>query len=147
MQAIKNRKAYFDYFIQDKYEAGLSLMGPEVKSIRAGKATLSDSYVRIKQGEAFVINMYIAPYEYAHNMDIQTKRSRKLLLHKKEIEQIERTLKEKAGTVVPLKLYFNARGKAKLQIAVAKGKQKHDKRDSLKKKVQQREIDRAMKHT
>ena len=144
--SIQNKKAFHDYFIDEKFEAGIALMGPEVKSIRNGKAALTDAYVRLKQGEAYIVNMYIAPYECTHHMDLDSKRSRKLLLHKKELIRLTVKMKEKGLTIIPLRLYFNARNKAKVEIALGKGKQKFDKRQDLKKKVQQREVDRAMRH-
>ena len=140
---IENKKARFDYFISDRYEAGIALNGAEVKSIRDGKASLKESYVRVKEDEAFVVSMYVSPYEMSSEKTYDSRRTRKLLLHKSEIVKLNTKMKEKGFSVIPLKLYFK-RGKAKLQIVLAKGKRKYDKRQSLKKKTQQREVATAM---
>jgi len=141
---IKNKKAYFEYAISDKFEAGIALMGSEVKSIRDGKASLIDAYVRIKNNEAFVINCYIAPYSHTTDEKYNPRRERKLLMHKHEITKLETKLKQKGFTIVPLSLYFK-RGKAKLEVGLGKGKKSFDKRESIKKRMQQREMDRGLK--
>lgn len=141
---IKNKKAYFEYAITDKAEAGIALKGSEVKSIRNGKASLVDSYVRIKNKEAFIVNAYIAPYSFTQDDTYDSRRSRKLLLHAHEIVQFETKLNQKGFTIVPLRLYFR-RGRVKIEIGLGKGKKTFDKRESIKKKMQQREIDRQMK--
>ncbi|MBN2427880.1 MAG: SsrA-binding protein SmpB [Deltaproteobacteria bacterium] len=139
-----NKKAYHDYFIEEVYEAGLALMGPEVKSLRTGKVNLKESYCRISRGELFVSNMHISPYEFGNRENPDPLRVRKLLLHRHEIEKLVRKVDEKGLTLVPTKLYFKD-GKAKLEVGVAKGKRLYDKRDSLKRKEAGREVARAIK--
>jgi SsrA-binding protein len=141
---IKNKKAYFDYVITDKTEAGIALRGSEVKAIRDGKASLVDSYVRIKNKEAFIVNAYIAPYSFTQDDAYDSRRTRKLLLHKHEIVQLETKLNQKGFTIVPLRLHFK-RGRVKVEIGLGKGKKTFDKRQSIKKKMQQREIQRQIK--
>ncbi len=141
---IENRKARHDYFISDTYEAGIALKGCEVKSVRGGKANLKDSYVRFDRGEAFVVSMHISEYGYSQEKGIDVRRSRKLLLHRSEIEKLSGSVSQKGYSIIPIKLYFK-RGKAKLLIAICKGKHRHDKRQDLKKKVHEREMDRAKK--
>lgn len=139
-----NKKAYHDYFIIDTYEAGIELQGTEIKSIRNGSVNLKDSFIRIKNGEAFVENMHIAPYDQGNIFNHEPRRLRKLLLHKKEIRKLEKSIQEQGLTIVPTKLYFNT-SKAKLEIALVKGKKLFDKRNDLKEKAMQRDIDKAMK--
>lgn len=139
-----NKKAYHDYFIEEVYEAGLSLMGPEVKSLRTGKVNLKESYCRISKGEVFVSNMHISPYEFGNRENPDPLRVRKLLLHRHEIGRLIRKVEEKGLTLVPTKLYFK-NGRAKLEVGVAKGKRLYDKRESLKRKEAGREMDRAVK--
>jgi len=139
-----NRKAYHDFEILEKYEAGLVLQGSEVKAIRAGRVNLKDSFVKFVKGEPFVFGMHISHLDSANpHFRPDEKRPRKLLLHKKEINKLLGKTSEKGYTVVPLKLYFNHRNRAKLEIALAKGKTLHDKRQALKKKIMDREA-RAM---
>ena len=140
-----NKKAYHDYFIIDTYEAGIELQGTEIKSIRNGSVNLKDSFIRIKNGEAFVENMHIAPYDQGNIFNHEPRRLRKLLLHKKEIRKLEKSIQEQGLTIVPTKLYFNT-SKAKLEIALMKGKKLFDKRNDLKEKAMQRDIDKAMKN-
>lgn len=140
-----NKKAYHDYFIIDTYEAGIELQGTEIKSIRNGSVNLKDSFIRIKKGEAFVENMHIAPYDQGNIFNHELRRLRKLLLHKKEIRKLEKSIQEQGLTIVPTKLYFNT-SKAKLEIALVKGKKLFDKRNDLKEKAMQRDIDKAMKN-
>ena len=140
-----NKKAYHDYFIIDTYEAGIELQGTEIKSIRNGSVNLKDSFIRIKNGEAFVENMHIAPYDQGNIFNHEPRRLRKLLLHKKEIRKLEKSIQEQGLTIVPTKLYFNT-SKAKLEIALVKGKKLFDKRNDLKEKAMQRDIDKAMKN-
>jgi SsrA-binding protein len=139
-----NKKAYHDYFIEEVYEAGLALLGPEVKSLRAGRVNLKESYCRVSNGEVFVTNMHINPYEFSSGESPDPLRMRKLLLHHHEIDRLVRKVDEKGLTLVPTKLYFK-NGKAKLEIGVAKGKRLYDKRESLKRKEAGREIQRAVK--
>src|SRR5690554_3760622 len=140
----QNRKASHDYFIEDTYEAGLVLKGTEIKSIRAGKASLNDAHVRIIDGEAFVINMHIAPYDQGNRFNHDPTRTRKLLLHRREIDKLAGQVQQKGYTIVPLKLYIKD-GYAKLLIGLARGKKLYDKREDLKQKQMKREIDRALK--
>ncbi len=142
----KNKKAYHDYFIEEKFEAGLVLSGGEVKGIRARRVNLKDSFIRIDDGEAVLFNMHIGRLETTHHFYGHEERgSRKLLLHKKQIQQMQKAVERDGYTIVPLQLYFNARNLVKVQIAIAKGKQLHDKRHDLKQKDMKRDIDRAMK--
>jgi SsrA-binding protein len=139
-----NRKARHEYFIEDQYEAGLSLLGTEVKSLRMGRANLKDSYARIKRGEIFVYQMHISPYPFAYYNNHEPLRPRKLLLHKHEINKLYGKVNEKGYALIPLKLYFKE-GKAKLTLALAKGKRSHDKRDTIRRRDQKRELDRMKK--
>ncbi len=142
---IKNKKAYFEYEILDKYTAGIQLFGTEIKSIRQGKASLSDSYCQFFNGELFVRNLHISEYEMGTHNNHIPKRDRKLLLNKKELEKIERKTKESGFTIATLRLFLNENGLAKLEIAIAKGKKLYDKRETLKQKDSNRQINRAMK--
>ena len=142
--ACENRKARHDYFIHEAYEAGLELHGTEVKSLRAGKANLKDSYAVIKNGEVFVENMHISPYEKGNIFNHDPLRPRKLLMHKAEILKLLGKTKEKGFTLVPLKIYFK-QGRAKLELALASGKHNYDKRQSLQAKAAKREVERALK--
>ena len=139
-----NRKASFLYEIIEKYEAGISLYGPEIKSVKAGKANLSDGYVVIKDGESLLLNVHISPYEKANRENKDPLRTRVLLLHKHEILKLLGKIKEKNLTVVPLKMYLKA-GRAKVEIALVKGKKNYDKRASIKEKENKREVERAIK--
>ena len=139
-----NRKARYDYFIENEYEAGLVLQGTEVKSLRLGKANLKDSYARIQDGEVFVYQMHIGPYPFAYYNNHDPLRPRKLLLHKQEIKRLYSKVNEKGHSLIPLKLYFK-KGKAKLTLALAKGKRKYDKREAIKRRDEQRELDRERK--
>ena len=141
----QNRKARHDYFIDDVMEAGMVLLGAEVKSLRDGRANLVDSYARIKNGEVFLYKMHISPYPFAHHIQLDPIRPRKLLLNKREIKRLIGKTEEKGYTLVPTKVYF-ARGRAKVEIALAKGKRKYDKRHALKEKEMKREVDEAKKH-
>ncbi len=142
----KNKKAYHDYFIEDKFEAGLVLSGSEVKGIRAHRVNLKDSFIRFVKGEAYLFNAHIGRLETTHHFYGHEERgSRKLLLHKKELAKLQKAVDRDGYTVVPLQLYFNNRNIAKLQIALAKGKHLHDKRQDLKERDQKRDIARAMK--
>ncbi len=141
----ENRKARRDYFIVAQYEAGLVLKGTEVKSLRLGGANLKDSYARIKNGEVFVYQLHIAPYPFAYYDNHDPLRPRKLLLHKHEIKRLYSKVNEKGHTLVPLRLYFK-NGKVKIVIAVAKGKRKYDKREAIKRRDQQRDLDREIKN-
>ena len=142
--ACENRKARHDYFIHETYEAGIELQGTEVKSLRAGKANLRDSYAEIKDGELFVEHMHISPYEQGNIFNHEPLRPRRLLLHKREILKLFGKTREKGFTLVPLKIYFK-KGRAKLELALASGKHNYDKRDALHEKSAQRDIERALK--
>ena len=139
-----NKKAYHDYYIDEVFEAGLVLQGTEVKALRLGNANLKDSYCRIKNGEVFVDNLHISPYEQGNRENHEPLRSRKLLLHREEIAKLTKKVEEKGLSLVPTKLYFKE-SMAKLEIGVARGKKLHDKRDSLKRKEADREVSRAMR--
>jgi SsrA-binding protein len=140
----QNKKAFHDYSINDVLEAGIVLLGPEVKSLRDGRSSLVDGYARIKNGEVFLYNMHIAPYPFAHNLSLDPKRIRKLLLNKHEIRRLIGKTKEKGYTLIPLKVYFS-NSRAKVELGLAKGKKKVDKRHALKEKEQKREIEQAKK--
>jgi len=140
-----NRRAARDYFIDEVYEAGIVLLGPEVKSLRQGWVSINDSYAKIKKGEVFLYNMYIKPYPYAHHVSIDPNRPRKLLLHKKEIDRLIGKTEEKGYTLIPIKVYFSPKGWAKIQLALAKGKKKYDKRRELKERELKRELQEIKK--
>ncbi|WP_319226585.1 MULTISPECIES: SsrA-binding protein SmpB [Draconibacterium] len=143
--SIKNRKASFNYELIERFVAGLKLVGTEIKSIRNGKVNLTDAYCTLIRGEMYVINLHIAEYELGTINNHIAKRDRKLLLNKKEIEKLDKKVKESGLTIVPTKLFVNDRGLAKLEIALARGKKTYDKRETLKSKDAKRDIDRAMK--
>ena len=142
---INNKKAYFDYEIEETYEAGIVLKGTEIKSIREGKANLKDSYAIIKNGEAFLLNMHISKYEKADQYNHDETRTRKLLLNKKEIYKMRDAIEREGYTLVPIKLYFKG-NKAKILVGVGRGKKVYDKRESIKKKDMDREIRKQVKN-
>ena len=142
---IKNKKASFQYEFLEKFEAGMQLLGTEIKSIREGKASIKEGYCAFKNGELFVFNINITPYSDASFRNHDPKRPRKLLLHKQEIEKLLKKKKDVGLTIIPTKLFINASGYAKLNIALAKGKKIADKRESLKEKDAKRQMDRAKK--
>ena len=139
-----NKKAYYDYFIEDKYEAGLVLHGTEVKSLRMGKCSIKESYVQIINGEVYIINMNITPYEKGNIFNRDPLRPKKLLLHKQEINKLAGKTSQQGYTIVPLQVYIS-NGKMKIEIGVGKGKKNYDKRDSIAKKDQQREAQKEFK--
>ncbi|MBE5885990.1 MAG: SsrA-binding protein SmpB [Lachnospiraceae bacterium] len=139
-----NKKAYHDYFIEEKYEAGLVLHGTEVKSLRQGKCSIKESFIRIENGEMFIYGMHISPYEKGNIFNKDPLRPKKLLLHKREIMKLLGKIKEKGYTLVPLQVYFTS-GRAKIEIGLAKGKKLYDKRDDIAKKDQRRESERDFK--
>ena len=143
-QVCQNRKAYHDFFIEKKIEAGLCLLGSEVKSLRAGKAHLNDAFVDIKNGKPILVNAHIAPYGFATHMQHEALRDRPLLLSRQEIKKLEKELKIKGITVVALQIYFKG-PYAKIEIALAKGKKEYDKREDIKTRVAVREMDRDTK--
>jgi SsrA-binding protein len=140
----ENRKARHDYFIDDQMEAGMVLVGTEVKALREGKANLKDSYARIKNDEVFVHQLHISPYSHAYYDNHDPMRPRKLLLHRTEIKKLANKINEKGYTLVPLKMYFRD-GRAKLTIGLARGKRQYDKRDSIKSREAKRDLDRVRK--
>jgi SsrA-binding protein len=140
----ENRKARYDYTIEDVLEAGLALKGSEVKSLRAGRANLKDSYADIRNHEVYLVGTHISPYDPASHLNHDPERERKLLLHKKEIGKLIGKVNERGLTLIPLKMYFK-RGKAKVELALAKGKRSYDKRETLKRKEAHREMERAIK--
>lgn len=142
--AAENRKARHDYHIHETYEAGIVLTGTEVKSLRAGKANLKDSYARIDNGELMLHNMHISPYDQGNRFNHEPLRTRKLLMHRYEINKLIGKTQEKGYTLVPLKLYFT-RGKAKVEVALATGKKTYDKRQDIAERDAKREIDRAFR--
>lgn len=137
---IKNKKASHEYFLEDKLVTGMSLVGTEIKSIREGKASLKEAYCFIKDGELFVKNMHIAEYKYGSYENHEPKRDRKLLANKKEISKFWSKVKEKGNSIIPVRLFINDSGLAKLEIALAKGKKLHDKRNSLKEKDMKKQL-------
>ena len=143
--AAQNRKAFYDYSIEDTFEAGIQLLGTEVKSLRDGKANLKDSYVLIKDSEAFLFNCHISPYTHGNIMNHEPLRTRKLLLHKKEIERIKGKAQQKGYTLIPLKIYFKG-PYAKVEIGLARGKREYEKRETIKEREAKKDIERAMRN-
>jgi SsrA-binding protein len=139
-----NKKAYHDFFIEEKFEAGMVLRGTEVKSLRMGKANLNDAFAQIRSGEAFLNNLHISPYEFGNRENHDPDRARKLLLHKKEIVKLFSKIREQGYTLIPLRLYFKE-GMVKAELGLAKGKKLYDKREDLKQKDHTREIAQALK--
>jgi len=139
-----NRKARHDFFLLESFEAGIVLQGSEIKSIRAGQISLKEAYIRVDGEQAWLVNAHIAPYDPASRQNHDPLREKKLLLHKKEIKKLWDEVRQKGTTIIPIKVYLS-KGRAKVEIAVAKGKKKYDKRQALKKRDAQREIDRALK--
>ncbi len=141
----QNRKAYHDYHIEETVEAGIVLLGTEVKSLREGKGNLKDSYVLVKNDEMFLLNCHISPYSHGNIMNHEPLRTRKLLLHRKEIERLRGQVAQKSYALIPLKIYFKG-PKIKVEIGLAKGKRQYEKRETIKKKEADREIARAMRN-
>jgi SsrA-binding protein len=140
-----NRKARHEYFIEDTLEAGVALTGTEIKSLRAGKATLQDGFVMVRDGEAWLHNVHIAHYEQGNRFNHPEVRPRKLLLHKQEIRYLHEQATQRNWTIVPLRIYISERGKAKVEVAVVRGKQQHDKRDTIAKRESDRDLRRVLK--
>lgn len=140
-----NRKAYHDYFIEEKFEAGIMLQGTEVKSLREGRVNLQDSYASVKDGELFLYHCHISPYSHGNIANHDPIRVRKLLLHKKEINKLLGKTQQKGLTLIPLRIYFSKRGHAKVELGLAKGKKLYDRRDSIKAREAGREVERAIK--
>ena len=142
---VTNRKAYHDYFIEEKFEAGIMLQGTEVKSLREGRVNLSDSYASVKGNEVFLHHCHISPYSHGNISNHEPLRTRKLLLHRKEINKLLAKTKQQGLTLIPLRIYFSKRGLAKVEIGLAKGKKQHDRRESDREREAGREVERAMK--
>jgi SsrA-binding protein len=140
-----NRKAYHDYFIEEKIEAGLILRGTEVKSLRDGRVNLQDSYASVDDGEVYLHHCHISPYSHGNIMNHDPLRVRKLLLHRKEINKLIGKTQQKGLTLIPLRIYFSKRGRAKIELALAKGKKQYDRRESIKAREAGREVERAIK--
>ena len=145
MTEIRNRSAYHEYSIDDKYTAGMVLTGTEVKSLRSGKASFADSYCIINKGELWIKSLHIAEYSHGTANNHDPVRERKLLLHKRELKKLEAKIKEKGFTIIPLRIFFNEDNLAKIEIGLAKGKKLHDKRESIKQKDVDREMKRYLK--
>jgi SsrA-binding protein len=140
-----NRKAFHEYHIEERFEAGISLSGTEVKSLREGKANLKESYAKIQKGELFLMNAHISPYSCGNMFNHEPKRTRKLLMHKREIDRLFGKIRERGYTLVPLSIYFNEKNKAKLELGLAKGKTLYDKRESIKRKDERRFNERELR--
>jgi len=140
-----NRKAYHDYFIEEKFEAGIMLQGTEVKSLREGRVNLQDSYASVKGDEVFLHHCHISPYSHGNIMNHEPLRTRKLLLHRKEINKLLGRTQQQGLTLIPLRIYFSKRGHAKVELGLAKGKKLHDRRETIKTREASREVERAMK--
>ena len=144
MVLARNKKAFHDYFIEDKLEAGMELVGTEVKSVKAGKVSIQESFIRIIKNEIFIMNMHITPYEFGNINNLPESRVRKLLLNRKEIEKWAAKIKEQGYTIIPLSVYTKQR-LVKMEIGLAKGKKLHDKREALKRKDQERDMKKVQK--
>ena len=141
----ENRRARFEYFIEEVFEAGIALTGTEVKSLRGGEGSIAESYAHVSNGEAWLVNANIPEFSHGNRFNHEPKRPRKLLLHEREIEKMIGAVERKGMTLIPLSVYFNGRGRAKVELALAKGKQNHDKRDSVKEQDWKREQGRIMR--
>lgn len=145
MADIKNRSAYHDYFIDDKYDAGMVLTGTEVKSLRDGRASFNDSYCFFNKGELFIRSLHIAEYSHGTVNNHDPVRERKLLLKKRELQKLEAKIKEKGYSIIPLRIFFNERGFVKMEIGLGKGKKQYDKRETIKQRDTDRELKRYLK--
>jgi SsrA-binding protein len=141
----ENRRARFEYFIEDKFEAGIALSGTEVKSLRFGEGSIAEAYAHVHDGEAWLINANIPEFSHGNRFNHEPKRPRKLLLHEREIEKMIGAVERKGMTLIPLSIYFNGRGRAKVELALAKGKQAHDKRATMKERDWKRDQQRIMR--
>lgn len=141
----ENRRARFDYYIEDTFEAGLALQGTEVKALRAGEASIAESYAEVKGGQVWLVNANIPEYSHGNRLNHEPRRPRKLLLHEREIEKLFGAVERKGMTLVPLSIYFNRTGRAKVELALAKGKQTHDKRATIKERDWKRDKARVMR--
>ncbi|MGB4169894.1 MAG: SsrA-binding protein SmpB [Tepidanaerobacteraceae bacterium] len=142
---VTNRKARHDYHVLETFEAGIALVGTEVKSLREGKGNLKDSFAKVENGELFLYNMHISPYEKGNIFNRDPLRTRKLLMHKKQINRLAGRVQEKGLTLIPLKVYLNERGLVKVELALAKGKASYDKREDIKRRDAKREVEKAFK--
>jgi len=142
---IRNRSAYFEYYVDDKYTAGLALLGTEVKSLRAGRANFNDSYCLFQKGELWIRSLHISEYSHGTVNNHDPVRERKLLLNKRELKKLESRIKEKGYTLIPLRIFFSENNLAKLEIGLAKGKKLHDKRETIKQRDTEREMKRYIK--
>jgi SsrA-binding protein len=145
MSDLRNRQAYYDYFIDEKYEAGMVLSGTEVKSLRQGKASFNDSYCIVHKGELWLKSLHIAEYSHGTANNHEPVRDRKLLLTKREIQKIESKIKEKGVTVIPLRIFFSEKGLAKMEIGLGRGKKMYDKRETIRQRDSQRELKKYVK--
>jgi SsrA-binding protein len=143
-QIATNRKALHDYFIEDTYEAGIALTGTEIKSVRAARVNLRDGFVQIRSGEAWLLNVHISPYDFGNRENHEPRRERKLLLHQREIRKLQSKVAERGWTIVPLRMYLKD-GRAKIEIALVRGKRLYDKRDAVAERDADRELRRAVK--
>ena len=141
----ENRRARYDYYIEDKFEAGLALQGTEVKALRAGEASIAESYAEVKDGQVWLVNANIPEFSHGNRFNHEPKRPRKLLLRQREIAKLHGAVAREGMTLVPLSVYFNSRGRAKVELALAKGKKAHDKRESIKERDWKRDKQRLMK--
>ncbi|MXO59198.1 SsrA-binding protein SmpB [Altererythrobacter salegens] len=141
----ENRRARFDYFIEDKFEAGIALSGTEVKSLRGGEGSIAESYAEVRGGEAWLINANIPEFSHGNRFNHEPKRPRKLLLHAREIERMVGAVERKGMTLIPLSVYFNSKGRAKVELGLAKGKQTHDKRATIKERDWKRDKARLLR--
>lgn len=141
-----NKKARHDYFIEDTLEAGIVLTGTEVKSFRAGKVSIKESYAQIKNGEVWIMGMHVSPYEFGNRNNVDPVRDRKLLLHKREIKKLVGLITQKSYTIVPLKVYISPQGKMKIELGVARGKKQYDKRNTIAKRDSDRRIQRELRN-
>jgi SsrA-binding protein len=143
-QVATNRKAFHDYFLEDTYEAGISLTGTEIKSVRAARVNLRDGYVQIRNGEAWLVNVHISPYDFGNRENHEPRRDRKLLLHRQEIRKLLSKVAERGWTIVPLRIYLK-KGRAKAEIALVRGKRLYDKKDAIAERDMDRELRRTIK--
>lgn len=141
----ENRKARFEYFIEEKFEAGLALQGTEVKALRGGEGSIAESYAEVRDGQVWLVNANIPEYSHGNRLNHEPKRPRKLLLHRREVDKMFGAVERKGMTLIPLSIYFNGKGRAKVELALAKGKQAHDKRQTVKDRDWQRDKARLMR--
>jgi len=144
MSIASNKRAWFDYFILEKFEAGIELKGTEVKSVKTGKISIQESHVRVMKNEIFILNMFISAYEFGNRYNVDERRTRKLLMHRKEIKRLIGKVSQEGLTLIPLNIYLK-RNLIKVEVALAKGKKQYDKRDEMAKKDSQRDVERAVK--